>query len=310
MAHAVELGSPVTAAPVQSSERRERLASSWWLLLAALVAYGALSQVFVIAEAWRANPLATVPIVDADTYWQWAADIADGRLLGSTPFMSAPLYPYLLGAVRAVGGGLLAVYVLQAIMHLATIVLLAYGTARRVSPTAGLVAGALYVLLSEPAFFTGRVLNCTLQLLLVVLLWLALTRAQRTVTHLHCAFLGVLTGLNCLANAPMILAAILLAPWLWWQCGGKWRGLSRALVFGLAAGATVLPATVHNVIVSGEFIPISAQAGVTFAQGNGPGANGTYTPDSQASRPRDSRRTSTRCDFTVARQGKQVIGVR
>lgn len=39
----------------------------------------------------------------------------------------------------------------------------------------------------------------------------------------------------------------------------------------------IAPATVHNALASGEWIPVSAHAGVTFFHGNNPGADGTLT---------------------------------
>ncbi len=52
---------------------------------------------------WGADPLARVPLDDAGVYWDWAGAIAGGRLVGDEPFLSAPLYPYFLGLLRALG---------------------------------------------------------------------------------------------------------------------------------------------------------------------------------------------------------------
>jgi tetratricopeptide (TPR) repeat protein len=250
----------------------------WWFALAGVLLFGLISQVLVLVDGWHPNPFASVPMEDADTYWSWAGEIAQGRLLGSTPFMSAPLYPYLLGVIRALGGGLPTVYGLQLALHLATAGLLAWGTARRFSPAAGLLASVLFVLLTEPAFFTGRVLNCSLQLFLVVLLWLAAMSAQRRGSLGAWSVAGVVLGLNCLANSPMSLAIALFALWAWWQSGWRLQGLARTAILCLTAFVVIAPATLHNYLVSHEFILTSAQGGVTFAQGNAPEADGTYTP--------------------------------
>lgn len=256
---------------------RRQLSPRWWVVLGILILAGLVQQVLILTEGWHSNPLTTNPILDAETYWNWAGEVAGGRLLRTTPFMSSPLYPYVLGVVRALGGGLLTVYVLQAALHLLTLGLLTYVAARRFEPAVGLLTGALYVLLTEPAFYTGRVLNCSLQILLIVVLWWQLSAAQRRPSLGAWAIVGVLTGLNCLANPPMLLAIPLLALWSWWQRGFKARGLAEAAVLVGCAAAAVTPATWHNYLVCGELIPVSAQAGVTFAQGNAPGATGTYT---------------------------------
>lgn len=267
---------PPKSGGLADADSRQPPSGRWWIALAVLLLIGLVQQVLILSEGWRENPLTTTPVQDAEIYWNWAGEIASGQLLGTTPFMSAPLYPYLLGAVRALGGGLPAVYTLQAFLHLVTLALLTYLAARRFGSAVGLLAGALFILLTEPAFFAGRVLNCTLQLFLIVALWLALLRAQERRTLAGWITAGALTGLNCLANPPMLLAILLLALWAWWQGGFSRRGLAHAGILIGSAAIVISPATWHNYKVCGELIPVSAQAGVTFAQGNGPGAEGTY----------------------------------
>jgi tetratricopeptide (TPR) repeat protein len=269
---------PLTPTKLASGEAHtHELSRRWWAALGAIIFWGLFSQILVLAEAWAKNPFARVPTADADVYWRWAGEIAVGRLLANTPFMSAPLYPYAVGGLRALGGGLLSLYCLQAAVHLTTLGLLAYGAARRFGPIVGLVAGALYVLLLEPAYFTGRVLNCNCQLLSVALLWLALLRVERRPSLVGWILAGALTGLNCLLNPTMLLGVPALTLWAW--CQGAWnrRGLAHAAVFAAAALVVISPATLHNYLVCHEFIPISGQAGITFAQGNAPGADGTLT---------------------------------
>ena len=84
--------------------------------LAAVCGLALLLRVAILDEFLRENPLAECPRVDAHTYWQMAQRMADGQWVGETPFLSAPLYPYSLGVVRTLGGGLLTVYVLQLIV--------------------------------------------------------------------------------------------------------------------------------------------------------------------------------------------------
>ncbi len=250
---------------------------TWWLILGAILLVATLQQVLILTDAWQNDPLARSPIQDAETYWQWAADISHGQLLGSTPFMSAPLYPYVLGLVRAVGGGLIMVYILQLLVHLATVVLLAMAVGKRFAPTAGLLAAGLFILLMEPAYFVGRPLVSTWQLFFVAALWLRLVTLPKDPTFKGAIGAGVLTGLNCLVNPPMLLAVPLLMVWFWWRHGFAVAAIKQPILVMLGAILLIAPATVHNFMVSHEIIPVSAQAGVTFAQGNIAGANGAYT---------------------------------
>jgi tetratricopeptide (TPR) repeat protein len=84
------------------------------IALAVLLAAGLASQAFILAQQLASDPLARTPVNDARVYWEWAGEIAHGTLVGATPFLSAPLYPYCVGILRALGGGLATTYVVQA----------------------------------------------------------------------------------------------------------------------------------------------------------------------------------------------------
>lgn len=243
-----------------------------------LLALGLLQQALILAEALAENPFALVPINDAQTYWGWAGEIARGSLVGRTPFLSAPLYPYFVGLVRALGGGLFGLYALQVALHLATagllvrVAFLRWGGGARAG-TLALAAGALWLLLDEPAYATARVLGSGLQALLVVLLWerMLAPRAQST---WGAALVGLALGALVLAQPPLLVALPLVVFWAWRGAGGA----RAAAACATAALLAIAPATLHNRLASGETILVSAQAGVTFRHGNAPGADGTYTP--------------------------------
>jgi tetratricopeptide (TPR) repeat protein len=246
------------------------------LWLAIVCALGLALQVAIVSQSRAIDPLAAVPVNDADVYWRWAGDIAGGKLVGATPFLSAPLYPYVVGLVRALGGGLGAVYALQVALHVATAVLLYRIAVRRFSPSTGLIAALLYFLLADPAYYTARVLNCTLQAFVVAALWeraLALHDVPRKSTALA---VGAWLGLNVLANPTLLVSLPIFALWTWWLAGRGSNGLKLALLLAAASISAIVPATLHNWLACGELIPVSAQAGVTFYHGNAPGADGTY----------------------------------
>jgi tetratricopeptide (TPR) repeat protein len=241
-------------------------------------AFGLAAQVAIVSQALAVDPLASAPVNDAEVYWQWAGDIAGGKLVGATPFLSAPLYPYVVGVVRALGGGLGAVYALQVLLHVATALLVQRIASRRFSPGAGLLAALLYFLLADPAYYTARVLNCTLQAFVVAALWeraLALQALPRARTALA---VGAWLGVNVLANPTMEILLPVFALWTWWLAGRGARGWKLGLLVLAASLALIAPATLHNWLASRELIPVSGQAGVTFYHGNAPGADGTYHP--------------------------------
>jgi tetratricopeptide (TPR) repeat protein len=264
----------VPAATLPSGSGRRRIA------LAVLLAIGILSQGLILAQQLSSDPLASSPVNDARVYWQWAGDVASGRLVGATPFLSAPLYPYLVGAVRALGGGLAAVYVLQAVLHLAAAWLLLSIGERRFGFAAGVTGAALYLALSEPAYYTARILNCTLQIFVVVLLWERMIAVGEAPRRGRLLALGAVLGANVLANPTMLAAVPLVALWAAWIAADpgsdRRAGLRAGALVALTSVLAIAPATLHNWLACREFIPVSGQGGVTFYHGNAPGADGTY----------------------------------
>lgn len=248
--------------------------------LAALLLLDAVLLAAGIARAWDAHPFLTKPIGDALEYWEWAGRLAQGEWIGATPYLSAPLYPWLLGALRALGAGLPAVIALQLLFRSATAALLWRAATRAGGgPGAGCAAAALFLLLAEPAFFATRLVACSLQLLLLAWLLDAILRLGQRRGAARLLGLGALLGANLLATPPLLLFAFALPAWFGWRGRAAWRATGLVLA---GAALTVAPATLHNALATrsqpggAEFILISAQAGVTYAHGNGPGAIGVY----------------------------------
>ena len=251
-------------------------------MLAALLVFDAALLAFGAARAWGASPFLSQPIGDALEYWEWAGRIAEGGFVAETPFLSAPLYPYFLGLLRALGAGLPAVFTVQILLHLATAALLFRIAARESGrPGLGFASVVLFLFLTEPAFFATRVVASTLQLFLLAWLLDASLRLHERRNVKKLLGLGVLIGVNVLANPPMLLFAFALPVWYGARSRAGWRASGLTLAGMLLA---IAPATLHNALATrdspggSEFILVSAQAGVTYAHGNAPGALGVYRP--------------------------------
>lgn len=286
-----------------------------------MVAVAAIGRLLLLTQYLRHNPLATHLLQDAATYWSWAERIAGGELVGDQPFFSAPLYPYLLGLLRAVGGGLTSVYVLQITLDLVTAVLLATTARSRFGTGTGLLAAALFLLLVEPASFSLRVLTCSLQLPLVVLAWRAMIRGQQRPTAGRAAGAGATLGLLALTYPPALVGLPALGLWWWWMARAPGAGQPAVVsawrpaqvpaghpagqaVLALLSGLLVIaPATLHNWMACREFIAVSAQGGVTFAAGNAPGADGTYFRLPGVSRDRATQNEDARRVYREATGG-------
>lgn len=274
--------------------------NSRWLII--VLAVGVVVRVAMLIDFLQAHPGAHVMQGDALAYWSMAGEMASGKLIGTEPYLSAPLYAYFLAMIRAVGGGLLMVYVLQLFLHLVTAFLLGKLVERRMDLRSGALAAAVFLLLMEPAFYVTRVLPTTLQLLIVVLVKCMADWAGRT------RRLGVYMALGAMLGAlaliyPTAMGLLAVLPlWILWResrgpndvrhkgdyapwIDGAWE---KAVLAVLCAVAIILPATLHNWAASGEFIPITAHGGITLRQGNSPEADGIYTPISGISQTRET----------------------
>lgn len=270
--------------------------------LLGLVALGALSQLLIQTQAYGGNPVVLVPSSDAAVLWERAGEIAGGAVVDDMPLDTAPLPLWMAALVRALGGGLAAFGAVQSVLHVITAVLLAAAAARLARAAgfgqgegpdpsapgvAGLLAGALFLVLDEPAASTSRVLAGTLQLTVGSALLLALSGGFRGAGVARAAGFGALLGLMCLAYPPALAAIPLLG-----------IGLLRSAGIGAAGAAVatsvlcIAPATAHNLAAAGELIPVSSQAGLTFYHGNNPSAEGLIAPvgvvNEKASQARDA----------------------
>jgi hypothetical protein len=252
-------------------------------LLLLLVLAGAF-QLLIAAESFSENPMVLVPQVDAAVVWSHAGEIAGGALVDEAPFETAPLMLWWAALIRAMGGGLGALAASQVLLYLVTLVLIGRLSRRlaasvgslRFATWVGWLGAGLFLALDEPAAATSRVLAGSLQLALTAGLLDMLTgiesRAGRSASPRRAALVGALTGLCCLAFPPYLALLPLVPLWLF----GSGVGGQRAALIAVAVSlVTIAPATLHNQRASGEFIPISSQAGLTFYHGNNPAADGT-----------------------------------
>jgi hypothetical protein len=245
-------------------------------IFAALIGYGALSQALLISGAFRANPYARAPVVDARHYWEWAGRIAEGELVQTTPFHSAPLYPYVIGAMRALGGGLPAAAALNAVFLVAAACLLALAGRRFFGAAVGAFAGLTLLVLRDAALQTSYVLAGPLQVLLVALVLERASAPSRDRALVWAASLGAAAGLAALSWPALAPALAPLAFYAYKSVGGRQTGAGAAATCAVVAALVIAPATIHNRVASGEWIPISAHGGVTFWHGNNPEASGTF----------------------------------
>src|SRR5438034_7579853 len=140
-----------------------------------------------LVHVWqiRASPFFSVLMGDSRGYDDWAQRIAGGDWIGREVFYQAPLYPYLLGVIYAIGGrSLLLVRVIQAVIGSASCVLLGLAASRLFSRRAvlrqaqdgpepgrraGVVAGLMLALYAPAIFVDGLLQKSVLDVFFICL---------------------------------------------------------------------------------------------------------------------------------------------
>ena len=245
-------------------------------MIAALVGVSFLVKlVYVFASADALH--VTVPLLDSAYYDRMARDIVAG-VARDQPFFMGPLYPYLLAVVYRVSDhSVFLVRILQALGGAAVVALTHVLGRRLFRPSVGLLAAVLLMLYGPATFYEGQLLMMWLGTLLNVAALVVLIRTADGRSLRMPVIAGVLLGLSALARANVLAFVPVAAAWLFFSVGGPHR-VRRVLGFAAAVVVSVAPATLHNLVVDGDFVLITSNGGVNFYIGNSAEATGIYGP--------------------------------
>ena len=218
---------------------------------------------------------------DTDAYLAIAGQFASGNgfagIGGSPTAYRPPLYPLLLAAVLALGGGTTAIGVVQVVLGALT-VWLAYEIGRKLVPGRGaLIASGIVAvdpLLVQYTVFTMTEVLCAFLVSLLLLVSYSRIEARR---HL---LVGVVFGLSALARPTMwSFGGLVLMYWIVARVvrhrgflKGRLTGTVREVPWGLLIGTAVIvaPWGVRNLVVFGKPILTTTHGGYTLLLGNNP----------------------------------------
>ena len=209
------------------------------------------------------------PIVDADYYDYLGARLAAGAGFDPGPFWQPPLYPLLLGGLYAtLGHDLLWPRLLQLVLGTLTAVFaVRIGARASGRATIGVAAGLLVALHGSLVFYGGELLATTPATFLGALAVLLALDGEGS--WRRAAATGATVGLGATAAGSLLLLAAPLA----WHAARPRR--AHAAVLAAAALVPVLATAAVNRARSGEWIAISANAGINLWLGNNPDADRT-----------------------------------
>jgi tetratricopeptide (TPR) repeat protein len=248
------------------------------IFIAVFVVALLLRVIFVIQ--WDGTPYGQSPLLDARAYDDWAQDVAKGHLLRPRAFYQSPLYPYLLGLLYAFcGHRLLIAGLFNALLSALTPAVLSAVSFSLFGVGAALVTGLLAAFYVPLIFYTVPAMKEPLGLLLLALALVFVLRGLRENRIRDWFWCGALLGLDALVrgNALLLAPIVLALGAIRWRRGFLKNGaalIGTMLLF-------IMPATIHNYVVSGEFVPIAYDDGFNFYIGHSPTANGTndYPPE-------------------------------
>jgi 4-amino-4-deoxy-L-arabinose transferase-like glycosyltransferase len=236
--------------------------------------------VFLFAFALRAlhaldiegTVLVQHPSIDPGAYDARAREILAGDLLGRGVSFQDPLYPYLLAAMRlATGGSTLGPYLVHAAIGALCCVLLFHVGRRFIAWRAGALAG-LFAAAYAPFVYLDVLLEKNAFTILFLLAALLAFPRPGPASARGLLGSGALLGAGALLRGNFLL----VAPALALVAAVERRGASirrkaaAAGIFLVGAALPILPFTLRNRLVGGEWVLTTAQAGTAFYLGNNP----------------------------------------
>ena len=272
------------------------------VILAAILLAAFAARAIFLVQMEKAE-LGDVLSLDSQFYYDLARDISGGGALPSGGFAFNPLYPaFLVVIFKLFGVGLLAPRLAQFAIGFFTI-LIVYLTGRRLAPAAwkerrrgdamALVAAAMTVLYAQFVLYEGMLLASTLEIFFFTAsfaLALALDddlKGERPVKlgghrvppWTSGIVLGILIGAGALGRPNLFLLLVAALPvWFFARHRGVRGWWIPAAAFVAGAAIFLTPPIVYNARATGRLVPVSANGGLNFYLGNGPGSTGVFRP--------------------------------
>lgn len=254
----------------------ERFASANWVVPATLTLAMLLRVALILL-------FPQTPMSDGEYYVVRAGELAAGLGYQEGGFPTAfwPIgYPALLAAGTILFGSPMAAAVVFNLISAAAILclILWFGRTLTGSELAARAAALLYAVYPAHIAYTGAPLSETTSIALAMAAFALLIARRRDWRWL--ALAGILFGLETLMRAQMMLfpiGAIIALAIVYRDFG--WRdALRAAIVVHVAMAAVVLPWSLRNQQVLGEFVAVSTNGGISLYYGANDEATGDWYP--------------------------------
>ncbi len=216
-------------------------------------------------------------ILDGKVLDSWAKDIASGNFWGDKAFFRAPLYPYIVALFYKVFGPIpLPIILFQNLLGIVTVLLTFFYARYLLGNKVALIAGVVMAVWPTLIYFEGELMITALGVLLSLSGLIALNLAIDSNNGKKYFVAGIILGLAAITR-PTVLPIILIIPivFLFSKKKDKYQKLIRyGLICLVGLAIPIIPVTIRNVIVAGDFVLISSQGGSNFYIGNSRYADG------------------------------------
>jgi Flp pilus assembly protein TadD len=221
---------------------------------------------------------------DAMEYDKWARRILAGEWLWRELPIHAPLYPFCLAGMYSLTGvSIPAVRALQLGLDLLSLTLVALALWRLVNARAALACAALWALYQPLIYYSAELFCEVLAVLLlsaVLLCWAVAHRpgGRGPLRLWPLRLSALLCGLAAITHPLTLFLSLPYLGWVHWTLRARRTPRQRWVLATALAGLFLLPivpVTLRNAAVSGEFVPIQAHDGLNLYIGNNPEATGT-----------------------------------
>jgi 4-amino-4-deoxy-L-arabinose transferase-like glycosyltransferase len=223
-------------------------------------------------------------IADSRMYADKAMSILEGKQRESV-YHQGPLYPYVLSGICLVAGrqSMYPALFIQMLLGLGCIFLV-YAIAMRISgswKTAALAA-LLLALYQPMIFYEEMILMESLLAFLYCALVLTMLAAEKTNRKVMWFAAGLILGIAALGRGSILLFAVFFIVFKAVRTltadslKEKRAAFARMALFVAGTALSISPITIRNGIIGHDFVPLAANYGITFFEGNNRFAKGIY----------------------------------
>ncbi len=211
----------------------------------------------------------------AEVHHNWALAIVKGQTAYTDAFIRAPLYPYLIAAIYWIAGSnILYPRLLQLLIGgLLTLGIFSAGK-RLFGRKSAITAAIIWAIYGPMIFFEGELFETSLTTALIFTIYLVWQKAVDMKSTVLFGLTGLLIGIATLMkpNSAFFLPILLL--WFLVEYGRSYGGWKSVLIMTVGFVVVILPVTIRNYSVSGEFVPVAAYGGLNIYLGANPQSDG------------------------------------